>query len=122
MAKHFGYYEDWRTAQLECPRCGWKGTFDQGSVEHHDYLMDSSCPQCPGGDGPMLAIVRYPTLQESEQNWLRLTDAERQEVDSRKQFLDHWNRVCLKSTDQLPELEGTPLTLVWDQVKDESDD
>ena len=116
MAKHFKYYDEWKLAILECPRCGWKGTFEQGSVEHHVELMDSSCPVCAWLDAPMLAIVSYPTIQESEQNWSQLNDEEKRAVAARKQFLDHWETSRLKAPDQLPELDGRDLTLVWDCV------
>ncbi|MBW1694049.1 MAG: Rdx family protein [Deltaproteobacteria bacterium] len=29
MAKRFGYYDNWKSAILHCPRCGWKGTFEE---------------------------------------------------------------------------------------------
>jgi hypothetical protein len=65
-ARHFEYSDDWKTAELTCPECGWKGTFDEGSVEHHAELMDSSCPRCPLLEAPMLAIVNYPLRQDNE--------------------------------------------------------
>jgi hypothetical protein len=48
IAKQFAYYDDWKSEPLECPKCGWKGTFEEGGVEAHRELMDSSCPRCPG--------------------------------------------------------------------------
>ena len=116
MAKHFEYYDEWKTAILACPRCGWEGTFDQGVVELYDELMDSSCPICAWFDAPMLAIVSYPTIQESEQNWSRLNDGEKREVAARKEFLERWEMARLKAPNQLPELDGPELTLVWDCV------
>lgn len=116
MAKHFGYYDDWKSAILECQRCGWKGTFDQGAVEYYDEFMDSRCPLCAWPDAPLLAIVSYPTIQESEQNWSRLSESERQHVTARKDFLQQWEAARLKSPEQLPELEGPDLTIVWDFV------
>jgi len=64
MARIFKFYDDWKTAIFECPKCGWKGTFDQGAVEYYEALMDSSCPVCDFFSAPMLAIVSYPTLEE----------------------------------------------------------
>jgi len=66
----------------------------------------------------MLAIVSYPTIQESEQNWSKLNDQEKREVAARKQFLEHWETARLKSPEQLPELDGPKLTLVWDCVEE----
>ena len=62
MAKHLGYYDDWRSAILHCPHCGWTGTFEEGSVEYYRELMDSSCPACHWSSAPILAIVSYPTV------------------------------------------------------------
>jgi hypothetical protein len=120
MSKHFGYYDDWRSAVLECPRCGWKGSFDQGAVEHYEALMDCSCPRCPWSDTPLLAIVSYPTIQESVDNWPRLSESERQQVTARKDFLQQWERARLVSPEQLPELEGSDLTFSWDYVDAET--
>ena len=44
MAKHFKYYDDWKSFILECPNCGWSGTFEQGAVEYYNELMD--CSDC----------------------------------------------------------------------------
>lgn len=41
-AKRFNYFDDaWKTEILECPKCHWLGTFEQGSVEYYAELMDS---------------------------------------------------------------------------------
>jgi hypothetical protein len=120
MARNFNYYDDWRATTLECPRCGWKGTFDEGSVELHDELMDSSCPRCPWAEAPMLAIVSYPTIEEGERNLSRLSAAEKNELAARKQAREHWYKVRLKSPGQLPELDGPHFELEWDFVEDET--
>ena len=73
---------------------------------------------CDPLSAPMLAIVWYPTIRESEQNWDKLTDLEKEEVNVRKQAITQWEAACLKSADQLPDLEGTELTLVWDCVEE----
>jgi len=123
MAIIFKYCDDWKSAILECPRCGWKGTFDRGAVEHYEELMDSSCPNCPWLDAPMLAIVDCaPTIEESEQNWSRLSESERAHVTARKEFLQRLRAAELKSPDQLPEVEGPDLTIVWDHIEDAKHD
>ena len=114
----FRYYDDWKSTVLECPRCRWKGKFDQGRVELYDSLMDSSCPQCSWLDAPILAIVSYPTIQESEQHWPELTEEERRHVTTRTQFLARWDATCLKAPEQLPELDARDLIVVWDCVKE----
>ena len=67
-ARHFDYYSNWKTEVLTCPKCGWTGTFEQGSVEYYEELMDCSCPVCSWPEAPMLAIVSYPTMEETEAN------------------------------------------------------
>jgi hypothetical protein len=116
MARHFGYYDDWKTPILVCA-CGWTGTFEQGSVGHFEALMDSSCPRCE----KMLAIVPYPTIKESEQHWDQLSDKEKQAVSARKRFLADWEAASLKSTDQLPDVEGEAVSIAWDMVGREGD-
>jgi hypothetical protein len=87
--KNFGYYDDWRNAALTCPQCGWTGTFEQGSVEHYSELFDCSCPSCPWPESPILAIVSYPTIEESEQNSEKLSDSEREHVAGIKASSSH---------------------------------
>ncbi len=115
MARHFGYYDDWKSAILECAQCGWKGTFQQGSEEYFGELMDSSCPKCD----TMLAIVSYPTSRESEKNWDKLTEEEKREFLDRKTWLEEWEASSLKSVNQLPDLQGAELTLAWDWLEHE---
>ena len=69
--------DDWESMVLECPRCGWKGTFYQGDVELFAELMDCKCPKCPWPNDPILAIVSYATLDDLERNWGRMSAASR---------------------------------------------
>jgi len=121
MAKHFGYYDDWKSAALECPRCGWKGTFDQGSVEYYKELMDSSCPRCDCHDAPILAIVSYPTTEESRANWGKLSDEERRGVEERERFLANFAARKLRDPSQLPDIESPSFILHWDLFDAEPD-
>ena len=84
-AKHFSYYDDWKNEILICPNCGWSGTFMQGSVELYSELMDSSCPVCEYLESPMLAITSFPTLEEMEANFDRLSEEEKAELARIKQ-------------------------------------
>jgi rubrerythrin len=76
-AKHFDYYENWKTEILTCPKCAWSGTFEQGSLEYYHDLMDSSCPVCGASDAPILAIVSYPTIEEADAHHGILSDSEK---------------------------------------------
>jgi predicted Zn-ribbon and HTH transcriptional regulator len=45
---------------LQCPVCGWRGTpKESGWIEHHDDLLDVSCPNCE----KMLLVVSYPLIK-----------------------------------------------------------
>jgi hypothetical protein len=101
MAKRFGYYDNWKSATLDCPQCSWKGTFEEGHVEYHREWMDTSCPTCD----ELLAIVSYPTEKETEGN---------SEFADHNRFLALWKESKLKSDTELPDLEGSSLVLTWD--------
>ncbi len=117
MIRHFNYYDEWKTVILECPVCGWKGTFEQGSVSHYKDLMESACPQCDGHE-TTLAIVSYPTTQESRANWEKLSDVDRMQVEvierKRADFAGH----KLRNPSQLPDIDSPAFTLIWDITPD----
>jgi len=110
--KHFNYFDDYKNPILECPKCHWKGTFEQGSVAYYAELMDCHCPKCDVLSTPMLAIVSYPTLDEARANadkpgireWVQQIDA----------GLDKFAREKLREPGQLPEIDEHSFTLVWD--------
>lgn len=120
-ARHFDYFDDlWKTEVLECPKCHWLGTFEQGSVEYYDQLMDCHCPRCGSLEAPMLAIVSYPTLEEARANadrpgireWVQQIDA----------GLDKFEREKLREPEQLPEIDEDSFTLLWDNDHSNPDD
>jgi len=121
MAKLFRYFEDWKTEVFTCPNCGWQGTFQEGDVEIHAELMDSSCPACPYKSAPMLAIVSWPTLEEYRENWDKVSEVDKAGVRLRERFLATFEEMSLKSADQLPDLEGEAILISWDYVSDEPD-
>lgn len=43
-----------------------------------------------------------------------MSDEEKRNLIARKQFFADWERIRLRKPDQLPELEGAKLNLVWD--------
>ena len=113
MSKSFSYYDDWKPAMLECPKCGWKGTFEEGSVEYHNALIDSSCPRCEERP-PILAMVSFPTIKESEENWEKLSDSEKQRVQEHKRWRTEYHAAKLTSPEQLPDISGETVSLCWD--------
>ena len=117
-AKRFNYFDDYQSLILECPQCHWSGTFQQGSVETYDDLMDCACPRCDVFQAPILAEVLYPTLEELRANadkpgvreWVQQIDNGFDEFEAQK----------LREPEQLPEIEADSFKLVWDFEVDKS--
>jgi hypothetical protein len=99
MSMKFNYFDDYKSAILECPTCHWKGTFEQGFVEYYAQLMDTTCPN-DILKAPILAIVSYPSLEEARANSDRPGIREWvQQIDSR---LDLFEAQKLRTVEQLP--------------------
>jgi hypothetical protein len=112
MSTKFNYFDDYKSAILECPTCHWKGTFEQGFVEYYAQLMDTTCPRCDILKAPILAIVSYPSLEEARANSDRPGIREWvQQIDSR---LDLFEAQKLRTVEQLPEISEDSFTLIWD--------
>jgi len=116
MARHFNYYDPWRTELLYC-NCGWSGTFEQGLVEAHSSLMDSECPRC----STLIALVLYPTAEEIEQHEPD-SSGFKQRVRQAGRRLEALRTLGLKSTEQLPEVSAREFFLEWDFETDGLDD
>jgi hypothetical protein len=113
-ARGFNYYDDWKSEVFVCPDCGWKGTFDEGSVELHSELMDMTCPKCDVFDAPMLAIVSYATTRESRENWDKLTDSEKEWVKKLENHHDEFEDKKLRKSTPLPGIKANSFVLRWD--------
>ena len=112
MAKQFTYDEDWKSAELTCPICGWKGTFEQGDAEYYDELLDCSCPKCSFLTAPILAIVSYYSK--------KAPDSEKQIQNEAQKLKNEWEASTLKSIEQLPDLPEPNLKFAWDWIRDDS--
>ena len=115
-AQIFKYYDDWKSEIFTCPKCGWTGTFEDGSVEYYDELMDCSCPKCPVFSAPMLAIVSYPTEAETEANWVKLSEFEKASHRYGKLHREAFELTSLKSETELPDIDMSSVVLTWDIV------
>jgi hypothetical protein len=118
MSKHFNYYDDWQSVELECPNCNWKGKFKEGSVGYYQELMDCSCPHCNFLDAPILAIVSYPTRDEMSSSGRSEDVRYAEEVN---QFQRKFEALKLRSKDQLPDVDAASFTLTWDFVVTDGD-
>ncbi|MEW6263841.1 MAG: hypothetical protein AB1641_12265 [Thermodesulfobacteriota bacterium] len=111
-SKIFSYYDDWKNEVLTCPQCGWQGTFWQGGVEFYEDLMDCECPHCDSSE--ILAIVGWPTWEEARQNWDKVSDVDKIFWMIRYEWVEAFKATCLKSPDDLPNIDGNDLVFHWD--------
>ncbi len=114
------YFGDWKTRLLTCPSCGWTGTFREGLTELYDALEDCECPGEHGfRDRPMLAILPFPTLEDSRRNWASLPEHEKGYVEAIEASVSRFESLKLKTADALPDLPEPVLDLLWDQEGDD---
>ncbi len=106
-------YNSWQTTTFKCDKCGWTGLgADAKFGECYDTFAEKLCPQCP--KSTMLFTIEFPTVQQMRDNWENLDKADRLQVLVIEQQQKEFAARCLNSPDQLPDLEGNDLVLVWD--------
>jgi hypothetical protein len=111
MALHWNYYDSWRAAEVDCPDCKWHGHGEALFLgEPFQDLFELDCPKC----GKTIAIVGWPTLEESRANWSKLSESQRKEVEERERFLAEVERRELRKPSQLPDIDARSFTLEWD--------
>ena len=117
MTQMFSWFDDWRDADLACT-CGWSGWLDKRYAEPFDALMHFECRACD----EILAIVSYPTAGEVEvaahraqPEAMEMLDQVREAQRAQQEF----ERVKLRSGDQLPDLDGDALEFVYDLVAED---
>jgi hypothetical protein len=110
------YYGTWKSDEVVCDKCGWKGRGEECEQgEMFEELFELNCPSC----SKRLFVVTYPTIEESRQNWDKLSEADKRMVEERERFLQLAENSCLKSADQLPDIAGDDLVFVWDQSRED---
>jgi hypothetical protein len=96
---------------FRCKHCGWNGMGGELVFgEEFDQLVELNCPACQ----TKVSFVMYPTLAESRANWERLSDSEKAQVEQIENAQARFNALCLKSPEQLPQIDGLFFPLVWD--------
>lgn len=104
-------YYTYKDVPYACGHCGWRGKgseLEQG--EMFDALFELNCPACH----EKVTFVSYPTLAESRANWDKLPEVDRMQVEIIERRLDLFERVSLKSPEQLPEIDHGEFVLLWD--------
>jgi hypothetical protein len=113
VAQQLSAYEYDDDMPLSCGSCGWRGRAGDLSRELYHELFDISCPSCDA----KLAIVSYPTDEETRAaaaaGHLRAQES-MAHVEAREEFRQRFERAHLKGPEQLPEIEGERIDLLWD--------
>ena len=105
------YYSNWEKDDYDCQRCGWSGKgADCPQGECFTDLVEMDCPKCH----KCLIVVMFPTLNDMRDNWGELDKAEKMQYLIVEKHNEDFEDSRLKSLDQLPDLEGDDLVLVWD--------
>jgi len=73
-------------------------------------LYEMCCPRC----NEKVELITIPTWEEKRQNWDKLSEGEKRRVERFEAHLQEFERRKLWSPDQLPDLEGEDLVLIWD--------
>ena len=106
------YYSEWRTHVYSCPECYWTGTGEDCKTgELFRELWEIECPKC----SHRLDVIVYPTIEDIKANWDRASEDDKMQVLARESFLTHATSTELKDPEQLPEIEGDQIVLVWDE-------
>lgn len=110
MSSIFDYYQ-YRKQNHSCVKCGWVGSGENLEIgEVFDTLYEVECPHCH----TYLGCVPNPTIEEARKHWSELPDHEKHQLEMLEAMCNEFDRQCLKSADQLPDIQSPDFTLVWD--------
>ena len=111
------YYSSWLQESFTCSQCGWRGTVGCQDLEIGGGAAIIECPKCCRS----LGVVQFPTLRDTEEaaakgnaEAIAALPGFQQRIKSNWELLERFAQEKLLSTDQLPELEGDALALIWD--------
>jgi hypothetical protein len=114
-SKSYGYFDDWRRQPAECPECDWHGELDQTGTRAGDGWR--VCPECDTA----LAVVYEPSVDKARDNWDRLSEAQRAEIErieqrlaTREEHMLQFEAHMLQAPDQLPDIADDSFALLWD--------
>ncbi len=104
--------DPWKSAKFVCQKCGkeWLGS-DLPQGEMFSDGVERDCPEC---HEPVLYLA-FEAVDELLEHWDELDPETQQEVARRSDFVNRWSAEKLKSPDQLPDLDGDEITLLWDE-------
>lgn len=94
-----------------CDACGWSGLGSELEIgEVYDTLHELDCPQCH----TRMGCVPHPTLKEARANWGKVPEHDKRQVEYLEKMIEEIDRLCLKSPEQLPDIQSDDFVLVWD--------
>jgi hypothetical protein len=106
----FDYYQH-RQQTWTCNQCEWTGPGSALEVgEVFEALHELDCPQCH----TCMGCVAHPTLKEARANWEKVPEHDKRQVKYIEKMIEEFDRLCLKSPEQLPEIASDDFVLVWD--------
>ncbi len=104
-------YDNWEDQPYQCGRCNWSGRGSELQMgDLFSVLYEMCCPRC----NEKVELITIPTWEEKRQNWDKLSEGEKRRVERFEAHLQEFERRKLWSPDQLPDLEGEDLVLIWD--------
>ena len=105
------YYDDWENEDFRCKNCGWNGIGSQlKQGDMFEALHELDCPQCGG----RISTLVYPIITESRANWDKVSFVDKLIIEQIEIRNDVNKSTKLTSPDQLPDLAGDDLILIWD--------
>ena len=111
MKTNWNYYDDWKSAEFDCPVCKWHGLgSDLRGGNVFAECFDFRCPSC----GDIILVFPFPTFEECHANWDKLSESERKSVEASERHYEEFNRRKLREPSQLPDIQEPSFTLIWE--------
>jgi len=106
-----GYYDGWEDEDVSCSDCSWHGKGkDCSQGEMYRELFGLDCPEC----GEEITVIPFPTFAESRANWEKVSEVDKMMIELAEKRREDFLSRSLHSPDQLPNIDGDDLILVWD--------
>lgn len=112
MGRVCKYYSDWQHETFTCSQCGWTGNVSYKDLEAGDVAAIIECPSCYRS----LGVVLYPNIEETREaaakgneEAIKTLPSFDSRIERNWELLDRFEREKLRSTGQLPDVDGEAL-------------